>query len=1000
MNKKISYKGLFLFCLFTQQALPAQKQVKPVPPLYIEKGKLIYTADDQGNRIPDFSYCGYKASEQPIPTIEVKVVVPVKAGDATLRIQSALDYVASLPVDANGFRGTVLLQKGTYEVFGQLRITATGVVLRGSGVNATTIVGAGTGRLALIKIVGKNTISREMTGLKITDAYVPVNAMSFHVDQSITLKDHSNKIIIRRPSTANWIQTLGTDVFGGGISALGWKPGDRDLFIDRTITKVEGNTIFIDAPITTTLDTTYGGGYIYFYNNDGRISNCGIENIKLISTYDKTNPKDEDHRWNAINIENAEDCWVRQISFQHFAGSAVSVLETSKRITVEDCISLAPVSEIGGQRRYTFLTTGQQTLFQRCYAEYGYHDFAVGFCAPGPNAFVQCESIMPYSFSGTIDSWASGVLFDVVNVDGNALRLGNRGQDANGAGWTAANSLFWNCSAARIDCYKPPTAQNWAFGCWSQFAGDGYWNESNNTVTPRSLYYAQLRERLNKNLDQQAQIMDVPTEASSSPSVETAMELTKEAIKPRMQLKKWIEEASKRNQININYQVSNVLSPFEFNRLLKIAESKTPPPTGGVGGALIKNGILVRGDVLLTGKRSNVQWWSGGVLGRDIQQAKWHITRFVPGRAGKGLTDDLNEVVSEMKTSNTIAIEHNYGLWYDRRRDDHQRVRRMDGEVWPPFYELPYARSGKETAWDGLSKYDLTKFNLFYWSRLKQFADLADQNGLLLIHQNYFQHNIIEAGAHYADFPWRTANNINNTGFVEPVNYAGDKRIFYAEQFYDISNPVRRELHKKYIRQCLNNFKNNNGVIQLIGEEFTGPTHFVKFWLDVIREWEKETGKHPIIGLSVTKDVQDSILAMPAYAAVVDLIEIRYWHYQADGTSYAPKGGENLAPRQHARLLKPKKTSFEQVYRAVKEYRTKYPAKAVVYSGDSYPEFGMAVFMAGGSLPVLPADIDAALLKAAAGLKPIASSNANEYVLSDGKTSIIYNIVTRKIERR
>ena len=999
MNNKRAYRFLFLISsLFIQQALPAQKQAKPVPPLYSEKGKLIYTADAQGNRIPDFSYCGYKASEQPIPTIDVKVVVPVKAGDATLRIQSALDYVASLPADANGFRGAVLLQKGTYEVFGQLRITASGVVLRGSGINATTIVGAGTGRLALIKIIGKKTISTEMTGLKVTDAYVPVNAISFHVDQAINVKDHSNKIIIRRPSTANWINLLGTDHFGGGITAIGWKPGERDLFFHRTITKIEGNTVYIDVPLTTALDTTYGGATIYFYNNDGRINNCGVENIKLISTYDKTNPKDEDHRWNAINIENAEDCWVRQITFQHFAGSAVSVLETSKRITVEDCISLSPVSEIGGQRRYTFLTTGQQTLFQRCYAEYGYHDFAVGFCAPGPNAFVQCESTLPFSFSGTIDSWASGVLFDVVNVDGNALRFGNRYQDGNGAGWSAANSLFWNCSAARIDCYKPPTAQNWAFGSWSQFAGDGYWNESNNTITPRSLYYAQLRERLNKNVDAQAQIMDLPTEASSSPSVEVAQELTNEALKPRIQLKEFIAQANKRNPIPTLFSNNAVLSVTEFNRLVKQAESKIPPLGGG--GATIKNGLLLRGDELLTGKRSNVQWWSGGLQAKDIQQSKWHITRFVPGRSGKGLTDNLPEVVAEMKATNTIAIEHNYGLWYDRRRDDHQRVRRMDGEVWPPFYELPYARSGKETAWDGLSKYDLTKFNLFYWSRLKQFADLADQNGLLLIHQNYFQHNIIEAGAHYADFPWRTANNINNTGFVEPVNYAGDKRIFYAEQFYDISNPVRRELHKKYIRQCLNNFKDNKGVIQLIGEEFTGPTHFVKFWLDVVREWEKETGKHPIIGLSVTKDVQDSILSMPAYAAVVDLIDIRYSHYQADGSAYAPKGGQNLAPRQHARLLKPKKTSFEQVYRAVKEYRTKYPNKAVVYSGDNYPEFGMAAFIAGGSLPVLPVSIDAAILKAAVGMKPVASTNANEYVLSDGKNSIVYNTITGKLERR
>ena len=85
---------------------------------------------------------------------------------------------------------------------------------------------------------------------------------------------------------------------------------------------------------------------------------------------------------------------------------------------------------------------------------------------------------------------------------------------------------------------------------WSQFAGDGYWGESNNTITPRSLFYAAIKERLNKNVDEQAQILFVPTEASSSPSVETAMELTKEASKPRKQLREWIDEASKRNSIS------------------------------------------------------------------------------------------------------------------------------------------------------------------------------------------------------------------------------------------------------------------------------------------------------------------------------------------------------------------------------------------------------------------------------------------------------------------
>ena len=209
----------------------------------------------------------------------------------------------------------------------------------------------------------------------------------------------------------------------------------------------------------------------------------------------------------------------------------------------------------------------------------------------------------------------------------------------------------------------------------------------------------------------------------------------------------------------------------------------------------------------------------------------------------------------------------------------------MTGDVIPPFFEQPFARSGQGTGWDGLSKYDLTKFNPWYWSRLKTFADLADERGLVLFNQNYFQHNIIEAGAHWVDCPWRTANNINGTGFPEPPPFAGDKRIFMAEQFYDETNPVRRALHEKFIRQNLDNFANNANVIQFTSAEFTGPLHFMQFWLDTVAAWERDhassrrresaqissppdemrgltsTATKPIIALSCTKDVQDAILA-------------------------------------------------------------------------------------------------------------------------------------------
>ena len=136
--------------------------------------------------------------------------------------------------------------------------------------------------------------------------------------------------------------------------------------------------------------------------------------------------------------------------------------------------------------------------------------------------------------------------------------------------------------------------------------------------------------------------------------------------------------------------------------------------------------------------------------------------------------------------------------------------------------------------------------------------------------------------------------------------------------------------------------------------------------------------------------MQDAILADPNRAAVVDLIDIRYWHYREDGSLYAPAGGQNLAPRQHARLVKPGKSSFEQVYRAVRSYREAHPGKAVVYSGDSYDQQAWAVFMAGGSLAAIPA-ADPGLLASAAGMLPRDSGQAGQYLLgNDRQEYIVY----------
>jgi hypothetical protein len=151
--------------------------------------------------------------------------------------------------------------------------------------------------------------------------------------------------------------------------------------------------------------------------------------------------------------------------------------------------------------------------------------------------------------------------------------------------------------------------------------------------------------------------------------------------------------------------------------------------------------------------------------------------------------------------------------------------------------------------------------------------------------------------------------------------------------------------------------------------------------------------KKQIIALSATKDVQDGILTDPAKASVINAIDIRYWYYEGNGKLYAPAGGQSLAPRQQERIYKPKAVSFESVYKAVHEYSTKYPDKAVLFSADGFDHFGWAVFIAGGSLPVLPAATDAKFLADAGTMKPIElpGAPAGQWALGNAKGTIVYN---------
>ena len=99
------------------------------------------------------------------------------------------------------------------------------------------------------------------------------------------------------------------------------------------------------------------------YTRSGIVTNLGIENLRIdIET--SGSATDENHAWNAVDLYQIEDSYVRNCTFLHFVLSGIRT-NTATRITIDNCRALKPVSVIEGGKRYNFktYTASQQILF-------------------------------------------------------------------------------------------------------------------------------------------------------------------------------------------------------------------------------------------------------------------------------------------------------------------------------------------------------------------------------------------------------------------------------------------------------------------------------------------------------------------------------------------------------------------------------------------------------------------------------------------------------------
>lgn len=483
-------------------------------------GRLLYQPDAFGNRLLDYTAVGFSNGIVPIPDVPaVTNLAPVAGVDNGPRIQAAINYAATLPL-VNGFRGAVVLAAGEYPISNSITIAASGIVLRGAGdgTNGTILRAAGsrptadasTNRVPLIVIAGSGSSAGSGGVRNITNYYVPVGARSFTVDSSNGLAA-GNRVFITRPSPTNWIHDIDMD-----LVSPAWSAGSFDVVSERLITRVEGNRIILDAPLTCALEARYGGGTIQKVIWAGRITNVGIEDIRGVSDFNPAVTSttgataayyaDELHAWTFVDITLLEHGWLRRATAQHFAYACVYLGRATRNFTVRDCSSLDPVSIITGERRYAFgMNDAELCLVQNCYTRDDRHQFVTGSLTTGPNVFVDGWSDNAFSDAGPHFRWGTGALWDNVTVNGNYLDIRNRGDLGTSHGWAGANEAVWNSKADAFIVESPVTARNWLIGSVGPLTtntaavgahADGTYDSPGTNVFPNSLYYAQLQERL------------------------------------------------------------------------------------------------------------------------------------------------------------------------------------------------------------------------------------------------------------------------------------------------------------------------------------------------------------------------------------------------------------------------------------------------------------------------------------------------------------------------
>lgn len=495
--------------------------------LYPEDWTPAYT-DPDGWFLHDFSYAGYGASESPVPVVAGPVFTPegvdmTGGADATAALQAALDAAAA----AGG--GVVELGEGELRVDGLLSVTASGVVLRGAGPEAT--------RLRFTRATDMSYRSHlSFAGSLQEGADLPLAEEGGTRERVLLLADAGelapgDEVHVGWIITDEFIEEHGMS--GTWVSFNGqWRP-----FFRRTVVAVDRSVsparVELDVPLRYPALLRDGASV---RRVEGYLREVGVEDLAVtnVMTWDEAWAASQVH---VIELAGVRDGWIRNVHSyapadppdtegDHLASGGL-LIRDSRRVTVTDTVLEEAQNRGSGGNGYLFeVRTSNEILTVDSVARAGRHnfiqnwDFGTSGCVWLRTTSEDSRALLgdwdPVGLPAYSEFHHSLALANLVDesVATDGWQGVNRHDESSGAGHVLTESVFWNVSGggylrslqygrgyvvAPNDMELHVDPEEWSWDDAGEGTEPADWVEGldeTRPIEPASLFEDQLRRRL------------------------------------------------------------------------------------------------------------------------------------------------------------------------------------------------------------------------------------------------------------------------------------------------------------------------------------------------------------------------------------------------------------------------------------------------------------------------------------------------------------------------